>query len=253
MIEMECPHCGGRGSAPREKANVRLLCRKCHGVFHMSAAGRTVAGDPPGAHGPGRTAEPGAKPATKPYEDPPMLRALMKMGITRTRVLITRALVFGAALIVLGFYLWQASPAELLSAKAEYAAEALASGNASYLRRISTPASVAEFDKWYELVRPRVDDLKKRAGGSLQAMVLVRSEDEAAGQGEVVIILKPPDEPAAKQADPAESRSSKPVDTGSNKSSIELTTFWGPPGLGYGTWGIDALKTLDHFRLNQPQ
>ena len=47
MIDLECPHCGRVGSVPRDKTNVRLLCKKCHMPFHLGPAGRAIPGDPP--------------------------------------------------------------------------------------------------------------------------------------------------------------------------------------------------------------
>lgn len=253
MIEMECPHCGGRGSAPREKANVRLLCKKCHGVFHMSETGRTMVGDPPGAHAPSRAAEPGAKPGIKAEEDDsPLLRALLNLGIKRTRVVLTRALLFVIVLFVLSFYLWQAMPEELLAVKAERAAAALTADDTSFLRGIATPSTVGEFDQWYGLVRPLVDDLKKKSNGrDLQVSVLVRSEDAEATLGEVVLVLVPTAASSAIETKAVASKPGKPVDLAS--SGVELTTFWGPRGFGFGTWGLDFQKSLDHVRMNRPR
>src|SRR5262249_14446595 len=47
MIALECPHCGGAGSVPREKVNTRLVCRKCHQIFHVTPTGRAMPGEPP--------------------------------------------------------------------------------------------------------------------------------------------------------------------------------------------------------------
>src|SRR4051794_12273752 len=51
MIELECPNCGGYGAVPKEKANTRLVCKKCHFVFHLDGAGRARAGEPPADQG----------------------------------------------------------------------------------------------------------------------------------------------------------------------------------------------------------
>src|SRR4051794_17130655 len=49
MIEMSCPSCGRAGQVPPEKLHTRLVCRKCHVVFHMEPSGRPVLGEPPGS------------------------------------------------------------------------------------------------------------------------------------------------------------------------------------------------------------
>src|SRR4051812_33288916 len=46
MIEMACPSCGRAGQVPKEKLQSRLVCRKCHVVFHMDPGGRAVLGEP---------------------------------------------------------------------------------------------------------------------------------------------------------------------------------------------------------------
>ncbi len=51
MIDVVCPHCGRAGSAPEDKVNSRLVCKKCHMVFHLSPSGRATPGEPPAAGG----------------------------------------------------------------------------------------------------------------------------------------------------------------------------------------------------------
>ncbi len=46
MIDMKCPSCGAGGRIPREKVNTRLVCKKCLRVFHVTAGGSTVLGEP---------------------------------------------------------------------------------------------------------------------------------------------------------------------------------------------------------------
>src|SRR5947209_6580362 len=47
MVELECPKCGRGGGVPKEKVNTRLVCKKCHSVFYVTSAGRTILGEPP--------------------------------------------------------------------------------------------------------------------------------------------------------------------------------------------------------------
>ncbi|MCA1685067.1 MAG: hypothetical protein LC745_03615, partial [Planctomycetia bacterium] len=47
MIELECPNCARMGSVPNDKAHSRMVCKKCHMVFHMTPTGRTMLGEPP--------------------------------------------------------------------------------------------------------------------------------------------------------------------------------------------------------------
>ena len=46
MVDMKCPSCGAGGRVPREKINTRLVCKKCLRVFHITASGNTVLGEP---------------------------------------------------------------------------------------------------------------------------------------------------------------------------------------------------------------
>ncbi len=52
MIDLACPSCGRAGQVPREKLHSRLVCKKCHVVFHMDTSGRPVVGEP--HHGPSK-------------------------------------------------------------------------------------------------------------------------------------------------------------------------------------------------------
>jgi hypothetical protein len=47
MIDMKCPSCGAGGRIPREKVGTRLVCKKCLRVFHVTASGSTLLGEPP--------------------------------------------------------------------------------------------------------------------------------------------------------------------------------------------------------------
>ncbi|MDG3003050.1 hypothetical protein [Paludisphaera mucosa] len=47
MVSMHCPSCGAEGRVPKDKVDTRLLCKKCLKSFHLTSAGKIVAGPPP--------------------------------------------------------------------------------------------------------------------------------------------------------------------------------------------------------------
>ncbi|WP_337174869.1 hypothetical protein [Paludisphaera sp.] len=46
-ISMHCPSCGAEGRIPRDKVNVRMLCKRCLKSFHLTPGGKILAGGPP--------------------------------------------------------------------------------------------------------------------------------------------------------------------------------------------------------------
>jgi hypothetical protein len=50
MISMHCPACGAEGRVPKDKVNVRMLCKRCLKSFHLTPEGKVVAGPPPMDH-----------------------------------------------------------------------------------------------------------------------------------------------------------------------------------------------------------
>ena len=49
MPDISCPACGAGGRVPRNKMNLRLVCKKCLRVFHLTPGGQAVLGEPPAA------------------------------------------------------------------------------------------------------------------------------------------------------------------------------------------------------------
>src|SRR5438132_12261010 len=97
MLDLSCPNCGRAGSIPREKINTRLICKKCHIVFHMNTAGRTLLGEP-------QIEVPKPAQAHPSYDKIQLPGSLQNLGDLRQNFadLNLKAIAIGLAVLVLG-------------------------------------------------------------------------------------------------------------------------------------------------------
>src|SRR4051812_29590985 len=109
MIDLACPNCGRGGSIPREKINTRLVCKKCHIVFHMNTAGRTLLGEPHIETAKADTRAPRDSYQIPSFEGLGNLRGSLPSVSSRSLLLGLAALIVGG-----GLYLFMARPGESL-------------------------------------------------------------------------------------------------------------------------------------------
>lgn len=143
-IEMECPKCGAPGSVPRDRVHTRLVCKKCHAIFHLTSTGRTVLGEPP--------AEPAARdegraPATRaaggPGGEGPSPRVLVPVAIAAGLFVLVGALGYG-------YVIWASSPGDDLAVRAKTTAEAIARESAPEVQAASLPDTTADASRFLD-------------------------------------------------------------------------------------------------------
>jgi hypothetical protein len=182
-MEIKCPACGAEGRAPKEKINTRLVCRKCLKVFHLTASGRAVLGEPPA---------PGAAVVASPLElqaadrTQKVDRLLEQISETRFP---PKALGIALGVLLLaagGVFFWTRS-AETLEDRVTRVAQAAVQGDLQTIRKLSASGTGDEAVKWYDSIRGRCDDIRQHLGTyKLNVEVSVIQRDDEHGTAEVV-------------------------------------------------------------------
>ena len=233
-IELECPNCGRTGHVPKEKAETRLVCKKCHVVFHMTSDGRALLGEPVSrdAAAPAAKAakadkvrkEAAKKAAPRDETESPLSLITAKVNPKYVVPVVLAAIVGYAA-----YYIYDSIPVDNLIAKAEDAAQATLEDDAATLKALCSSAGSEPIDGWLKTIKSRIDAEKKNAlNGEVGQTVLVELEDRKAKHGESVAYVTP-----VKFAAVGKARSSQPR---------EIYYVW---VLEKGVWKLDAEKTLD--------
>lgn len=187
-IDLECPHCGAPGSAPKEKVHSRLVCKKCHTVFHLTPSGRAVPGEPP---------DPDAKhdhhhPHPAPHKTD--LDPLAVPSVSRARMVAVLAL----ALLGVGVYTvrsvpyWTAYPFENVTPKAEAVAAAIASGRADHYASDVLPGTEESASQFYHNTARRLAAVREKSPlKEIDSKVLVLEVDANQTVAQVVSYFTP--------------------------------------------------------------
>lgn len=230
MIDLECPKCGGVGSVPNNKANARMVCRKCRAIFHMGPTGRTVLGEPP----------PEGSKESRQAKVVAMPKAVNEGGIEfdlsfdKTKFLILAGLL---AVLGIGYFVMNRE-VEGLAEHAKLIAEAFANDNLEFLKKSASSGTADDVVRAYDTIHPLIEDLKRETvTNKLMVTVLVVDENRRQRTGQVAAFFAP------KAGD---SRSEKIAaaagTTTGKKSAAEITLNFNLDATG--NWVLDGQRTL---------
>lgn len=157
MIDLECPNCGGGGSIPNDKKHIRLVCKKCHFVFHLDPTGRAKAGEPPEdnstRHQEGRVG-PAASHRVR-LEDMPSLEfdntARSKAMLGLLGVIVVGAIV----------YWFMSGPGESLADATIRIADAMAQNKPAALKAMAVTGSEDDLIKAFQEIINDLETMKK--------------------------------------------------------------------------------------------
>jgi hypothetical protein len=226
MPEVECPSCGGFGNVPREKMNDRMVCRKCHAIFHVTRAGRSVMGEPPKVtpvdHG-------------LPHGHPDAVATATgsgggAFGLTTRQV---QMVVGGAALLGLVAYfgIGLLGSGKSLEATARELARQMSAGDNAAVAQASAADSLSDTNLWYQLLRPTLEEMKKNVPDhTLDIAVTERSS------GRLAIFF------GTEHSSARTSAISKAASPAPMRTSLEVPTYWERDS--YGNWRLDGKRTL---------
>jgi hypothetical protein len=236
MIEMKCPACGVVGRVTKEKVNTRLVCRKCLQVFHVTAAGRAVAGEPP------QTAVPASKPPREKVEFelglnvPPWLGRFGKLVFSPKVLGVAGVLI----LVACGWIGISILRGETLQERTTKLARAAVMGDLGTLLDLTATGTGDDMLKWYAAVQPECNELK----GALRTLtpfveVVVNKEDTNGGTASVVARISTEERLSGGgiRNPGAASASLSPG------KSMDLALEFASEGIG--GWKLDGKRTLD--------
>ena len=230
MLDMICPNCGRAGTVPMGKEHSRLVCKKCHGVFHLTADGKTHLGEPPGAV---IVLNPSSREASLRGDN----RSYRYFSVDEFTPF--QKGLFGVLLalgLVAVFSMVLAEKSESLEVRARQAVNALVDSDMRKLKQFAKPGSEDYLRQWGEAVTPQIEEMKAASlTSSVNSMVLVTHEDLASGFGQVSFYLSPA---GLQSRTHAKADSPKP-----SKVTEYVVSWYREPS---GRWVMDGQSTLQH-------
>jgi hypothetical protein len=225
MIEMACPSCGRAGQVPKEKIHARLVCRKCHVVFHMDPGGRPVLGEP--NLGQSKDKKKGAK-GSEPQSifqalHIPTLHDLTHLGENLNEYSFpVKPVGIGLGVLVLGWVVFSllSGPPESVADRARIAAEALTRDDLDRLKSFASDNTRDDVVRWYDAAHTKLEQARQGwPSKEATIQVVVVEEDPRARKGEVEAFIMPA---------PSTTQTAAVVPAGGAKSNSKSAAAMGP-------------------------
>jgi len=233
-IDLECPKCGAPGSAPKDKIHSRLVCKKCHTVFHLTPSGRAVPGEPP---------DPEAKKDHPPHHHPAPSKKEAEPsgfpGFTRGPLLAVLALALMAlgAVSLPALRALVAGPSEIVTPRAEAVAKALAGSSADAFKQSVLPGTEDDATRFYEqTMRSLAPVREKSPSKEVEAKVLVLEVDADQKVAQVVTFFTP------KKGSTHVQQVTEVAADDSAKSIADVTLWFSKDGKG--SWRLDGRRCV---------
>jgi hypothetical protein len=237
MIDMKCPSCGAGGRVPREKVNTRLVCKKCLRVFHITASGNTVLGEPAPPRDAPRTESPreaARHDRVERFDDVASKLSTLKLPQIDPKVL---AAIGGVVLVAaLGFWFFSKQSLEKRSLEI---AKSFVNADMKKVVDISLPGTEMDTIRWYADVYKQYGELKLLFGGQ-DAGVTIQTGD-AKGETVPVKLIFSKEGMRFDGSLFADIYQPNP-NLNKGKSSLELPLFWTKDI--WGNWLLDGSKTF---------
>lgn len=232
LIDLECPACSRVGTAPREKSQGRLVCRKCHTIFHLTSNGKIVLGEPvdEAAKDDLKTAAKAAAPKFDPADIDFSNFGIGSLSKTQRYAIVGTAC---AALIYL-FFPFEYFQTNDLTLNAERVTRAFAEGNTDTIQAVALPETGNDAVEYYKRIRPRLEEVRRESvSKTLLSGTLVVEMNKASGHAEVVGFFKPGVGTARDEA--------IINDSGIVRKSAELTLHFSKDS--QGSWRLDGKRS----------
>ena len=152
MAEIQCPACGAEGHAPKEKVNIRLVCKRCLTVFHVNLAGKPLLGEPPEAETTPKP-KPHARAATDGTQKADEVLNLLFSPLSLILCMVLIALAAVA-------YLVSMQRPETLKDQATKVAEAAVQSDLQTIRRLACSGGDEDAVRWYDSTRAQCESLR---------------------------------------------------------------------------------------------
>jgi len=229
MPELSCPQCGRLGNVPRNKLESRLVCKKCHAIFHMNKAGRVVLGEP---HSEGRGGTRTAVKTARSAEKTGTWVDYLPDGITPQM----RAGALAGGVVLLGLVVWMLLPAPTLEDRAREAAIAFKSGDKNALKSLAYGKTAREVENWYNVVHPRLEaKMKEWKTTDVRAEVSPNIEPSGKEGSRVTVMFIPQIE--------------GPLTSEAFAKSMSMVFYWKK---SRGKWRINGTATVNSAAMGAP-
>lgn len=238
MFDMKCPSCGAGGRVPREKVNTRLVCKKCLRVFHITASGNTVLGEP---------AVPKDAPKTPSHRESARHETVDRFDnvaskLSNVKLPQINPMVLGSIggivlVAALGYWFFSKQSVEQRS---QEIARSLIKSDMKTAVDLSLPGTELDTIRWYSDVFKQYGELKLSFGGQ-EAGVTVQPRADAPG-GTVQVKLLFSKEGMRFDGSLFADISQPNPTLNKGKSSLELPLFWTKDF--WGNWLLDGTKTF---------
>jgi hypothetical protein len=237
MIDMNCPGCGAGGRVPRDKTNVRLVCKKCLRVFHLTPSGHAVLGEPPVAKDSPKVKEVHEYGYELRGPVDSVLDSIAKFKMPKVS---GRTMGIAAGLVVaigLGFLIFSR---QSLEKRNETMIRALMTTDMKSVMDFSVPGTEMETIMWYNNTYKDYMDLKLALGGQ-DAGVKVNVLDE--GKNGLAVVVTQLSAEGTRLHGAGITELFETIPSRSNaKSMLELHTYWVKDG--FGNWRFDGKRSL---------
>jgi len=203
MIEMACPGCGRAGQVPKEKLYTRLVCRKCHVVFHMETSGRTVLGEP---HSPTDPKDPKKKKEKDKAKKAENSSFIEGFRIPTVDELVNfkdnfsdgsfpvKPVAAGLGVLVVGWVVFSifSRPPESVAERARIVVEAVTHDDLNRVKGYASDDTRDDVVKWYEMIHDQLENARKSwPSKEATVQVLVVEDDPKSNRGEVEAFILP--------------------------------------------------------------
>jgi hypothetical protein len=237
MIDMKCPSCGAGGRVPREKVNTRLVCKKCLRVFHITASGNTVLGEPAPPKDAPRTQSPreaARHDAVGRFDDVASSLSKLKLPQVDPRVL---AIIGGVVLVAaLGYWLFSR---QTLERRSQEIAKCFVMSDMKSAVDMSLAGTELDTIRWYTDIFKQYGELKLTLGGQ-EAGVTVKAQGEPKGGASQVNVLFSKEGLRFDGSIFSDMFQPNPT-LAKGKQSLEVALFWVKDF--WGNWVLDGTRT----------
>jgi hypothetical protein len=237
MPDISCPACGAGGRVPRDKMNVRLVCKKCLRVFHLTPTGHPVMGEPPAAKDAPK--EKAVRETGYELRGPidSLLDSIAKFKLPKVSPQ-TLGMVAGAIVVLgLGYFLLAR---QSLEKRNETMIRALMTTDMKTVMDFSVPGTEMDTIIWYNNTYKEYMDLKLALGGQ-DAGLKVNVLD--VGKSGLAVVVTQLSSEGTRLHGAGITDATNPIPSLSNtKSMIELHTYWLKDG--FGNWRFDGKRSL---------
>jgi hypothetical protein len=243
MIDMKCPSCGAGGRVPREKVNVRLTCKKCLRVFHLSPSGQAILGEP---QAPKDAPKPKSPRQTGGYEATTAIDDLAeKFSKVTLPTIPPRVIGIAGAVLVVGLLGYWFITRQGIEARSVAVGHAFNSVDMKTVLDMTSTDTVMDAIKWFNDVTFKYNELKIVLGGQEPGIKTQLVEGSKGGGTQVTLTFY---KTGPRQEGPALIEAMQPnpsLANSSTKQDLEVPMIWVSDT--WGNWVLDGTRTLEAF------